>query len=133
MSRPSIPASTLDRFIEAIRIGSTLKEACAAASIGRTTAYDYRRRDPEFAARWDDANAEGLDTLEGELYARAMDREDPGSGPLLLFLLARRRPEVFGRCLEVDVRVEATGSTDEFRAALALVGIPLPSATAEAE
>ena len=104
-----------------------LGEACAAGHIGRSTAYGYRRRNPDFAARWDETLRQGLDALEGELYARAMDRDAPGSDKLLMFLLARHRHEVFGRWIEVDVRVETTGSADELRALLAISGLPFAS------
>ena len=124
MSRASIPASSLEAFLDALSTGATVGEACAAAHIGRSTACGYRRRNRDFAARRDETLRQGRDALEDELHARAMDRADPDSPRLLIFLLARRRPEIYGRVLEVDVRVETTGSADEFRALLALSGIP---------
>ena len=61
--------------------------------MGRSTAYLWRREDPEFAAKWDDAVADGIDLLEDEARRRALE----GSDKLLMFLLERRRPEVWAR------------------------------------
>ena len=67
--------------------------AATAAGVGRSTAYLWRQEDPEFAAKWDEAVAEGIDRLESEAYRRAV----AGSDKLLIFLLERRRPEVWAR------------------------------------
>jgi hypothetical protein len=52
----------------------------------------WRQEDPEFAAKWDDAVADGIDLLETEVFRRAMEYSDK----LAMFLLKKRRPEVYG-------------------------------------
>ncbi len=65
--------------------------ACQAVGVGRRTVYDRRSRDPEFRETWDDAIAAAFERLEREAYVRAVN----GSDRLLMFLLRRRRPEVY--------------------------------------
>lgn len=96
IARPSIPVRALDVFIDGLAEGMTVREACRSANVGYRTMYDYRRDDPEFAARWDSAREESVDRLEAEAQARAMDRTDPDSAKLLTFLLRGRRRQVFG-------------------------------------
>ena len=69
----------------------------------------WRQEDPEFAAKWDAAVAEGIDRLEDEaIDARlkafsvpSITAEFPSvrsrkySDKLLMFLIKRRRPEVY--------------------------------------
>jgi hypothetical protein len=58
---------------------ATLAETCqvgkaaAAVGISRYTAYIWRKNDPEFAARWDEAMKAGLLVLEDEMHRRAVD------------------------------------------------------------
>ena len=80
-------------MLEALELGMSPTSAAKAAGVGRSTAYLWRREDPEFAAKWDEAVAMGIDRLESEAYRRAIDSSDK----LLIFLLERRRPEVWGR------------------------------------
>jgi hypothetical protein len=64
-----------------------------AAGIGRSTLYEDRRKDQEFAKAWDDAVMQGIDRLEDEAYRRAT----AGSDTLLTFMLRGRRPDVYAR------------------------------------
>ena len=48
-------------------------KAAAAVGISRYTAYQWRKNDPDFAARWDDALKAGLLVLEDEMHRRAID------------------------------------------------------------
>jgi hypothetical protein len=63
------------------------------------TAYDHRERDPEFAAKWDDALNQSLDTLEHEVYQRAL-KDD---AQLAMFLLKAHRPSVYRETQRLDV------------------------------
>ena len=80
-------------MLEALELGMSPTSAAKAAGVGRSTAYLWRQEDPEFAAKWDEAVAMGIDRLESEARRRALK----GSDKLLMFLLERRRPEVCGR------------------------------------
>ena len=100
------------RMLEALARGLSPRRAAEAAGLGRSTAFLWRQQDPEFAAKWNEAVAEGIDLLEDEARRRAVDgyNERPifrdgvqvgeirtYSDRLLIFLLKRRRPEVFAR------------------------------------
>jgi len=49
--------------------------AAKAGEIGRSSWYDLRSRDPEFAGLWDDAEAEFMDKVEAEAFRRGMEGE----------------------------------------------------------
>lgn len=102
-------------FVEALRTVPIVKYACREAGIGRTTAYEARRRDENFAVAWADAIEEGLDSMERIAHARAtagqvmtktvtktspdgtvettITEERHVSDSLLMFMLKRHRPE----------------------------------------
>lgn len=62
-----------DIFINELAETSNVKAAAQAASVSQATVYKRRREDPDFAARWYAALAEGYDNLEMELLARLRD------------------------------------------------------------
>ena len=89
--------------------GWSVTRAAAKAGMGRMTAYDWRERDPEFAAAWDQAIEDGTDKLEDEAHRRAFHGTDKPvyqskelvghireySDTLAIFLLKARRPDKF--------------------------------------
>ena len=91
------------KFLQALRVGKSIAAAARAATIGRRTTYDWRDRDPAFAARWDEAFDEGTDFLED----LALKGAEQGSERLLLALLKARRPERYQR-----LHVEHSGSLE---------------------
>jgi hypothetical protein len=91
------------KFLAALTGGKSIAAAARAAAIGRRTAYDWRDRDADFAARWDAAFEEGSDYLE-DLALRGAEQ---GSERLLLALLKARRPQRYARTL-----VEHEGSLE---------------------
>jgi hypothetical protein len=78
-------------FLAALSDGYSIFRAAKAASIGRTTAYEWRDADEDFKNRWLEAVENGTDTLEDEARDRAMDDSDT----LLIFTLKARRPEKY--------------------------------------
>src|SRR3954452_5071261 len=78
-------------FLEALEKGHTVAGACKVANVGRTTAYQARQRDEEFAVAWRDLEEQAIEVLEAEAYRRAFN----GSDKLMVFLLGARRPEVY--------------------------------------
>lgn len=103
---PKRRSSRTDRaratFLETLRATCNVSEGARQAGVGRRTVYDWRDADPEFAAAWDEAEAEAVDNLEGVVYRRAMEGE---SDRLAEILLKAHRPEKY-----VDrVRSEVTG------------------------
>ena len=85
-------------FLEALQQGHTVASACRVAGVGRTTAYEARRRDEQFALAWQDLEEGAVEVLEAEAYRRAM----AGSDKLMEFLLKARRPQVYRE--RVDLR-----------------------------
>src|SRR5438552_9019225 len=83
-----------ERFLAALASGSSPTRAAKQAGLGRSTLYEARSKDREFARAWDDAVMEGIDRLEDEALRRATKG---GSDRLLEVLLRRRRPEVYAR------------------------------------
>ena len=81
------------KFLQALQAGKSIAAAARAATIGRRTAYDWRDRDPAFAARWDEAYETGTDALED----LALKGAEQGSERLLLALLKARRPDRYQR------------------------------------
>ena len=95
-----------ERFFTALRSGASVSIAAGAAGYCRRSCYRWRDADKEFAAAWDDAEADGTDRLEDEAFRRAHDViEKPVfyrgaacgnvqeySDALLMFLLRSRRP-----------------------------------------
>jgi hypothetical protein len=90
---PIIRQRHRDRFLDALAHGLSPTSAARVAGIGRSTLYEDRRKNQQFAKAWEDAAQQGIDRLEDEAYRRAM----AGSDALLMFLLRGRRPEVYAR------------------------------------
>ena len=100
---PQIQKRHRERFLAALASGSSPTRAAKQAGIGRSTLYEARSKDREFARAWDDAVMEGIDRLEDEALRRATKG---GSDRLLEMLLRRRRPEVYARHARVVLRPE---------------------------
>ena len=108
-ARSTRTPKTAGKFLTALREGATVAGACKAAKIGRSTAYEWRGKDEDFAAAWDEALEDGTDALEDEAKRRGADGVDEPvfyqgkqvstvtkySDTLLMFLLKGRRPEKF--------------------------------------
>jgi hypothetical protein len=77
--------------------------AARAAGVSTRAAYKARDASPEFAERWSDAVNKSVDTLEHEVYQRAL-KED---SQLAMFVLKAFRPERYRETsrLEIDQRL----------------------------
>ena len=106
------PAATPEKqaaFLDALAETCSVKRACWASDVSRTTAYRWRGSDPDFAARWDEARMRSADLLHDEAVRRAIEGiEEPVyhagkcidtvrkySDALLMFLLKGAKPEVY--------------------------------------
>ena len=67
------PQRAREAFLGALSAGASIAAACREARIGRTTAYDMRTADADFATAWDEAIEGGTDRLEDEAFRRAHD------------------------------------------------------------
>jgi len=79
----------LKAFLVALERVGSVTEACKAAKVSSSVAYNRRRNDPVFRKGWDDALDRAADVLEDECRRRAFN----GSDNLLMFLLKGARPE----------------------------------------
>jgi hypothetical protein len=108
-----------DAWLAAFEREGTVSAACAATGIARSTVYDHRAADSEFAARWRELEDATTDRMEREAYRRAVEGTDRPivyqgvvtdtvkeySDTLLIFMLKARRPERYRE----NVRVEHSG------------------------
>jgi hypothetical protein len=76
-------------FLAALEQTGSVTQAAETAKIGRCAVYDHKRRDPVFAALWEQALDAGADALEDEARKRAF----AGSDVLLMFMLKGIRPQ----------------------------------------
>lgn len=107
------------KWLTAFRKTGMVTAACKESGVGRRTVYDARA-DEEFAAAWDEIEAETSDEMEREAYRRAVEGvTEPVvsagkhvtdvqkfSDTLLIFMLKGRRPERFRE----NVKVEHAGT-----------------------
>jgi len=94
--------------------------ACKAAGISKSTAYDARHRDEEFALAWHDIEEQTTERMEREAYRRGVEgversvyhqgavvgAERHYSDVLLIFMLKARKPAMYRE----NVKVEHTGA-----------------------
>lgn len=94
-------------FLRVLRRTAIVAEACRAAGAANGSFYNWRHADPDFAAAWDRALADGITTLEDEAIRRARDGVEAPvfyqgkqvgttrkySDRLLVFLLKAHKPE----------------------------------------
>ena len=59
-------------FLEKLEASGSVTAAAVAGEIGRSSWYDLRKRDKEFLAAWDDADAIFMDKVEAEGIRRAV-------------------------------------------------------------
>jgi hypothetical protein len=78
-------------FLENLRKFGSVYFACRQANIARSTAYDARNSDADFARAWESAKEDALDLLEASAHKRAHNASDT----LIIFLLKAGRPEKY--------------------------------------
>ncbi len=111
-----------EAFLATFAATCNVSEACRAAKISRSSAYEWRNDDPAFAQAWDDAEEEAVDALELAARERAID----GSDRMMEILLKAHRPEKYVERLRSEisgpgggpVKIDMKNLTDEQLAAL---------------
>lgn len=107
------------KFLAALQGTCNVRHACEAANIAPNSVYLWKRDDPEFSRKWEQALEIGSDTLEAEAIRRARDGVDEPvfyqgevcgtvrkySDTLLIFLLKGHKPERYSE----KVQTELTG------------------------
>jgi hypothetical protein len=92
-------AERIEEFLRLLGEGLTVRKASAAVRMNFVTLYRKRKEDPVFAKRWEDAQRISIPRLETEAFRRAM----LGSDKLLMFVLERRAPHLYGAKQAIDV------------------------------
>lgn len=112
-----LTAEKIRKFLDTLRESANVSEAAKSIGVSRQAVYELRQKDTEFRSDWDDALAEALDNLEGEIYRRAhkgVTKEvyyqgipcgavTEYSDPLAMFILKSRRPEVYSDKLKAEL------------------------------
>jgi hypothetical protein len=93
-------------FLNALHDGHTVTKAAKAAGVARRTLYDIREREVDFRAAWDQAIEEGADRVQQEVRDRALDKNDPKSHILLIFLLKGLRPQFKENYRDKPIQIE---------------------------
>ena len=104
-------------FLECYREMGVIRRACKVAKVGRSSHYEWMEANPEYRRAFEDAQEDAADSLEVEVYRRAVKgvKKPVGwykgvaggyvrerSDLLLMFALKALRPEKFRE--RVDVR-----------------------------
>jgi hypothetical protein len=150
-SRPvegkKVPA-IVEPFLAELAHGASVTAAAEYAGVSRAMVFRWRRDDPEFAQRWDEAVQMGVDRLEDEAHRRAVHgvarpvyqggarvgeiREY--SDTLLLAILRGKRPEVYARLdTQTNVNVEVRLTREQALERLHQLGLPVPFIETEFE
>src|SRR5688572_27281205 len=65
-----------ERFLKQLAAGCTVSSAAKSIGTGRSTVYQWRDADVDFAQAWDDAIESGTDVMEDEAVRRAVHGVD---------------------------------------------------------
>src|SRR5690606_23289223 len=109
------------KFLDAYRELHTIKAACQATGISRSTHHYWLASDPDYAELYEYARQDVSDTLEAEAWRRGYEgverikyykgkeigREREYSDQLLLVLLKANAPEKFGEKAVLDVNMRS--------------------------
>lgn len=102
---------------------SNIRKACEVAGINPSTVYDLRRRDVNFAQRWNAALCEGYDNLEMEMLQNLRTCEAGASVPkynyaaAMRMLLAHRETVQREKARRVDVSAAEIQASIELKVA----------------
>ena len=93
------------KFIETYVEQGSVSDACRVLCLARSTLYNWRDQDPEFAQALLNAKDAAIERLEGEAHRRALKKSDR----LLMFLFAGAQARVVRQAL----RSPSAGLPDE--------------------
>jgi hypothetical protein len=124
-------ASTDEVILKGLSEGMMVGEACEAAGVSRSVAYRWRKHDPDFCRKWDEAVDIGTGLIEDELFRRTVHGVDEPvfyqgeivgytkrrSDALMMFLLRARRPQVYHERTTVEQHVTVSDMSVSEKAA----------------
>lgn len=99
----------LESFLKELGETGLVKQACENSGIGRSTVYEERQRNEDFALAWHDIEEETTEAMEREAIRRGAEgvkkpvyqggklvgHVQEYSDTLMIFMLKARRPEVY--------------------------------------
>lgn len=92
MGGRTVTAAMREKFLEAIEKGLSIREACKVGGFSYTQQHYERKRDPEFAARFEESYLIGRTCKLDDLVSVATKRAKKASDPLLMFLIKQLDP-----------------------------------------
>jgi hypothetical protein len=87
------------KFLKTLAKTPSVTHACLAANVNRTTAYEHRNANKDFARKWQEALDASIDKVELRLFQLATE----GEPRLIEFLLRCHRPEIYRERTEVGI------------------------------
>ena len=97
-----------DGFLTELTRTFNVTKACRKAHVGRTAAYEHRKKNEGFREAWENARFEVIDGLEETLIEQA--KKNP---TLLIFALKNLKPEVYGERQTIDGNFDISVKTSE--------------------
>jgi transposase-like protein len=121
--RPLWTPEKQEKFLEVLATGASVARAAAEIGAARSTVFGWKKDNPEFAERWDNAVETGTDLMEDEALRRALKgTERPVyqqgvlvgyitefSDTLMIFQLKARRREKYSERSESKVDMTLNG------------------------
>lgn len=101
-----------EEFLDALREIPNVVRACRKVGISRVRMYELYKTEPDFAKRWDDAIAEGVESMEAEAQRRAFEGYpivtkhgtfEGFSDTLAIFLLKAHAPEKYRETSKLEL------------------------------
>ena len=100
---PEATAANKRALLVALSLGMNPGDGAEAVGVGRSTVFDWKQNDPEFAAAWEEARETSWDRAETKMYNLGMD----GDVTALDKALKANRPEKWR-----EARSESTTTTN---------------------
>lgn len=84
-----------DMFIEALKHLHNVSVVCEVIKVSRAIVYQWKKEDPFFSERWDEAKQFSKEALESATYLKAMRGTSPAAITASIFLLKGMYPEKY--------------------------------------
>jgi hypothetical protein len=123
---PEATAPNKAALLVALGLGMGPGEAAEAVGIGRSTAFGWKKDDPEFSAKWDEARETAWDKLEGRLYSLGMQGDRLSITDTLKAYRPERWRETKSDAAPLTTTVSVKMTLEESQERLRQLGIELP-------
>lgn len=93
---PNPDGAWIPKFLKALAENGNVSDACRRANVSKNTVYEWRKNNKEFAAQWQTAIEDAIESLELIAWQRAKATSDT----LIIFLLKSLKPTVYREKIE---------------------------------